>query len=345
MTTSHQSDPRSDLEHRYYGYLRNQGYATTDALLGVLRAYLPYFKGKTRVLDIGCGHGEFLQLLVAAGHEAVGVDIDPAMVAACTAQGLTAYEADVLDWLPTQANSFDAIFSSNVVEHMDAQTVQQLIQGAYTALRPGGLLLIGTPNPESLIVQFYEFWRDPTHVRLYSRQLLEFFFADAGFDQIQNDNNAAAAWEGMDAMLAPIPLPAASEGQTPLPLPPLGELPPLPPPPPAGASLRQRLTFSVVDFVFKKFMEPYIAPLRDALTAERRYAQGLESALQHLSAQVQQHEAQHQLRFQQLSNALRFPYQSREHFVLGYKATLPSATLADNSPANDAAPTAANSEE
>ena len=345
MTNINQNNPRGDLEHRYYSYLRNQGYATTDALLGVLRAYLPYFAGKDRVLDIGCGHGEFLQLLVEAGHEAVGVDIDPAMVAACSAQGLTAYEADVLDWLPTQANSFDAIFSSNVVEHLDAKTVQQLIDGAYQALRPGGLLLIGTPNPESLIVQFYEFWRDPTHVRLYSRQLLEFFFADAGFDQIQNGNNAAAAWEGLDAMLAPIPSPVPLDRQNPLPLPPLGELPPLPPPPAAGAPLRQRLTFGVVNFVFKKFMEPYIAPLRDALTAERRYAQGLESALQHLTAQIEQNEAQHQMRFQQLSNGLRFPYQSREHFVLGYKAAPASAAPTDQLPTPDAAPTAAANEE
>jgi len=324
---------QSDLEHRYYRYLRNQGYATTDALLGVLRAYLPYFADHKTVLDIGCGHGEFLQLLTAAGHTAVGVDIDPAMVAACQAQGLTAYTADVLTWLPEQSARFDAIFSSNVVEHLDAPTVQQLIAQAYTALRPGGLLVIGTPNPESLIVQFYEFWRDPTHVRLYSRQLLEFFFADAGFTRIANGDNPAAAWEGIDALLDPAALPAAPDGAAPM-LDAPQDLPPLPAPPPATASLRQRLSFRVLHFAFQKFMEPYIAPLRTALTEERHYSQQLERAIAQLATQLAQREERHEARAQQVNSGLRFPYPAREHFVLGYKpgADATAATLATTPP-------------
>lgn len=322
---------QNDLEHRYYRYLRDQGYATTAALVDVLRAYLPYFAGQQQVLDIGCGHGEFLQLLTEAGHTAVGVDIDPAMVAACQARGFTAYTADVLAWLPEQPARFDAIFSSNVVEHMDAPTVQRLIALAYGALRPGGLLVIGTPNPESLIVQFYEFWRDPTHVRLYSRQLLEFFFADAGFTRIENGNNPAAAWDGIDVMLNPAALPSAPDGAAPVIEAPQ-DLPPLPPPPAADASLRQRLNFRVLHFVYQKFMEPYVAPLRAALGEERRYSKQLEGAITQLTTQLAQRDARHAAHFQQLGYGLRFPYPAREHFVLGYKpnadttATTPVAT-------------------
>ena len=89
-----------DLENRYYAYLRQQSLSSTESLLGVLRFYLPYLEQSHRVLDIGCGHGEFLEMLTAAGHEAVGMDIDPGMVAACRAKGLDVTEADVLEWLP-----------------------------------------------------------------------------------------------------------------------------------------------------------------------------------------------------------------------------------------------------
>src|SRR5690606_28108973 len=154
-----------------------------EALRQVLQWYMRYFQGFERVLDIGCGNGEFLQLLQAAGHTAVGVDIDPAMVQQCIDQGLTAYEADVISWLPSQAGQYDAIFSSNVIELLGAKTVLTIVEQAYHALRPGGMLLLGTPNPESAIVQFHEYWRDPTHVRLYNRQLLEFFLHDSGFTQ------------------------------------------------------------------------------------------------------------------------------------------------------------------
>jgi len=330
-----------DLEHRYYQYLRDHDYSSTEALLRVLRWYLPYFVGFHRVLDIGCGHGEFLQLLQEEGHEAVGIDIDPAMVATCRAQGLTAYEGDVIAWLNTQTETFDAIFSSNVIEHMDAPMVQALIHGAHKALRPGGLLLIGTPNPESMIVQFHEFWRDPTHVRLYSRQLIEFFYVDAGFTNVQNGNNDEAAWNGIDSMLDPAAV-AAVEAQE---LPPFDPIPafdqtvpplhPLPQPPAAGAPLRQRLAFRLLNVVYRKFLEPYLALMR--IDQERQYQQLqalqthvvrlqktnliLEAALRDTFAQLGGDVRDLvETRFSQLGTALRFQHPPREHFVHGYKA-------------------------
>ena len=323
-----------DLEHRYYQYLRNHQYASTDALLAVLRCYLPYFAGFQRVLDIGCGHGEFLQLLTEEGHEAVGIDIDPAMVATCRDHGLTAHEGDAIVWLQQQKEPFDAIFSSNVIEHLDAPTVQALIRSAHAALRPGGLLLIGTPNPESLIVQFHEFWRDPTHVRLYSRQLIEFFYADAGFVNIQNGNNAEAAWDGFDKMLDPEVAPANVTGEALLsePLPPveptLPPLHPLPTPPSAGASLRQRFAFRVLDFVYRKFLEPYLALMRLDQAEHRQQMQALQAHIAHLQKNnrflteaLRNSMAQNETRFQQTSSALHFQNPVREHFVYGYKAT------------------------
>ncbi len=327
-----------NLEYRYYQYLRGNQYATTEALLGVLRWYLPYVEGFTRVLDIGCGHGEFLQLLQAHGHEAVGIDIDPAMVATCRELGLTAYQGDAGEWLAGQEEQFDAIFSSNVIEHLDAQRVQAWIRQAYGALRPGGLLLIGTPNPESLIVQFHEFWRDPTHVRLYSRQLVEFFFADAGFGNIQNDNNGAAAWDGIDQLLTPM---AQPEQPTVAKIPPFDPVPislhPLPPAPPASAPMRQRLAFRLLNFVYGKFLEPYIALIRSDQERQGQQMAKMQTTLRQveehnglLEEAMQRTTSQLHTYLQQVGNSFHFMHPPREYFVYGYKPTAkgPNVTAA-----------------
>ena len=317
----------ANLEYRYYQYLRGNQYATSDALLDVLRWYLPYFEGFTRVLDIGCGHGEFLQLLQEHGHEAVGIDIDPAMVATCRQLGLTAYEGDAGDWLAGQETQFDAIFSSNVIEHLEAQQVQRWIRQAYDALRPGGMLLIGTPNPESLIVQFHEFWRDPTHVRLYSRQLIEFFFADAGFCNIQNSNNGAAAWDGIDQLLTPM---AQSDQPAVMPMPLFDPVPsslqPLPPPPPASASLRQRLAFRLLNFVYSKFLEPYVDMIRSDQERQRQQIAKLQASISQiyernglLEETLKRANSQLDTHLQQVGNGFRFMHPPREYFVHGYK--------------------------
>ncbi len=335
----------TDLEHRYYQYLRGHDYSSTGALVAVLRDYLPHFANHERVLDIGCGHGEFLQLLQEAGHDAMGVDIDPAMVAACQAEGLTAIEADAISWLATQDQQFDAIFSSNVIEHLTVEQVQQLSRHAYRALRPGGMLLLGTPNPESVIVQLHEFWRDPTHVRLYDRQLVEFFLADAGFTNIQNGNNAAASWEGFAHMLDPAHHAAvavvkmADLPPAPVPNTPAATLHPLPEPPGAQVPWRQRLAFRLLHLFYQKFLEPYIALLRHDLAQQQQQSVDLYNYVQAQQEQIQQlqqhnHQltqslqsviAQQEARFEQVGESLHFLNPPREYFVCGYKAAAPAA--------------------
>jgi len=311
-----------DLEHRYYDYLYSRGYTSNVALRKVLAWYLRYFDGFHQVLDIGCGNGEFLGMLQTAGHEAVGVDIDPAMVAACRQQGLTAYAADVMSWLPTQTGQYDAIFSSNVIEHLDAKTVAALVSGAYQALRPGGLLLLGTPNPESAIVHLHEYWRDPTHVRLYSRQVLEFFLHNAGFVEVKSDVNRETHWEGLAPMLDALQSAAPDEpARQPPPRQHYGvaDLHPWPAAPGPGSSLRQRLTFRLLHVVFKKFMEPYLDLVRLDLEHQRQHIVQLEAQVDWCQRRLATMQQQVDQQGQQLGNNLRFVYAAREVFVCGYK--------------------------
>jgi len=299
------------LENRYYAYLRAQGYSSESALVDVLRGYLPHFTGRRVVADLGCGHGEFLTLLREAGHEAVGVDIDPAMVEHCRALGFDVALGDAVAWLEAHPGEFGGVFSSNVIEHLSAVDAQRWIAASFTALEPGGVLLFATPNPESAIVQLHEFWRDATHVRMYSRQLLEFLLVDAGFTAVQSGMSEAARWDGNDRLLEAIrePLPE-------LPLPPeVGEILPPPAPPTEGASWKEQMTWKVTSEVYTKFVEGWVDSMRSTLQS---HANQLAAQRQALLATQTQFAAIYE-RLQWLAGAQNFLYPSREIFVVGRK--------------------------
>lgn len=299
------------IENRYYAYLREQGYSTTQALLDVLRVYVPLFDGLPAVADLGCGHGEFLEMLRAQGHSVSGVDIDPGMIEECRSQGFDAELGDAEAWLDARPLSLDGVFSSNVVEHLPAQTVTNWIAASYRALRPGGKLVLTTPNPESAIVQLYEFWRDPTHVRLYSRQLLEFMLVDAGFVTVTSHENPAAVWEGSAAMMTGID-DALPE---PPPFAPPAHSEPAATPPAAGAPLRQRLAWSLSSFVYRTLTAPYLEPVRIDVERQLLALQQQAQALQAERAALEELRT----RIRRLAAANSFLHPSREIYVVGVK--------------------------
>jgi 2-polyprenyl-3-methyl-5-hydroxy-6-metoxy-1,4-benzoquinol methylase len=183
------------LEGKLYEYLYAQTQADEEWSRKVLEWYMPYFEGCRHVLDVGCGRGLFIELLSARGISATGVDRDERMVQICRKRGVDVVHADLFEYLPQQKGQFDGIFCSNLIEHLTIEQAFQFVQMAFEALIEGGIILITTPNPESLIVHLYEFWRDPTHMRLYNRSLLEFILATVGFNEIQSGTNPYTAWD------------------------------------------------------------------------------------------------------------------------------------------------------
>lgn len=150
------------------------------------RFYLPHFQGCQAVLDLGCGRGEFLELLREAGIPAHGIDLDEESVALCRGKGLAAEAADIfayLDGLPD--STLDGIFSAQVVEHLPPERLPDLIRLAAAKLMRGGLLAIETPNPECLAIFSTHFYIDPTHQRPIPPRLLAFYLEESGFGQIE----------------------------------------------------------------------------------------------------------------------------------------------------------------
>ena len=184
----------SELEGEFYDYVHARDQVDETWNREVLAYYVPFFAQCSRVLDVGCGEGQFIELLHAEGVDAAGVDLDARMVEVCRQKGLDVVAADLFDYLPQHQGQFDGIFSSNLIEHLDTQDAIRFLRAAFESLPPGGRLLIATPNPASPIVHLHEFWRDATHIRLYNDSLLEFLCHWAGFEDIESGENPRTSW-------------------------------------------------------------------------------------------------------------------------------------------------------
>ncbi len=128
------------------------------------RVYVDLVAGTGPVLDLGCGRGEFLELLRDAGVDARGVDLDPGMVERCRQKGLeNVVQGDLLDVLRrTPKRSLGCVFSAQVVEHLGPRKLERLLRLSRSRLRPGGVLVAETVNPHSARA-LKAFWVDPTH--------------------------------------------------------------------------------------------------------------------------------------------------------------------------------------
>lgn len=155
--------------------------------------YLSRFEGCERVLDIGCGRGEFLTLLKAHGVGGVGVDLYVENIALLQAQGLEARQANIFEYLDEEGpGSFDGIFCAQVIEHLPPAEVWRLVKACSLALKTGGVIVFETPNPECLAIFATHFYVDPSHTRPVPPALLCFYLEEAGFGRIDVQRFAPA---------------------------------------------------------------------------------------------------------------------------------------------------------
>lgn len=167
------------FEDRYRG--------TRETIKARLRAYLPFLEPlqsapDAHALDLGCGRGEWLELLGELGFRTRGIDLDEGMLAACRERGLDVENMDALAALRAQPDASLAVVSAfHLVEHIPFDLVRDLIHEALRALRPGGLLIMETPNPENLVVGASDFYTDPSHLRPIPPNLLAFATEHGGF--------------------------------------------------------------------------------------------------------------------------------------------------------------------
>ncbi|HVG10566.1 MAG TPA: class I SAM-dependent methyltransferase [Thermoanaerobaculia bacterium] len=179
VSRAHEEHGYLELERRYRG--------TEEEIRERISAYLPWLeKAPGPVLDIGCGRGEALALLRDRGVAARGIDTSARMVALCHERGLEAEEGDAFAALAAlPEGSLGGVVSFHVIEHLPAASLDRLVRLAYRALKPGGVLILETPNPLSMLVAARSFWLDPTHVRPVHPESLKLMYELAGFDPVE----------------------------------------------------------------------------------------------------------------------------------------------------------------
>lgn len=138
------------------------------------------------VADLGCGRGEWLQVLRDSGLAARGVDLNRAAVGLCRELGLDVVEQDVIEYLRgLPDNSLGAITGIQFIEHLPFELLVELFDQALRTLRPGGVAIFETPNPENLLVGAFTFWYDPTHVHPLPPEGMRFLAQARGFAAVE----------------------------------------------------------------------------------------------------------------------------------------------------------------
>jgi O-antigen chain-terminating methyltransferase len=161
-----------------YASLEDQFRGPREEVRERLRVYLPFLKEaghQSDVLDIGCGRGEWLQLLRSEGIEARGVDRNRVFIDECRAAGLNVVERDALEYLRSLSDdSLNAITIFHLVEHLPFETLIRLLDEIVRTLKSGGMLIVETPNPENFMVGSCNFYTDPTHRNPIPSETLKF---------------------------------------------------------------------------------------------------------------------------------------------------------------------------
>lgn len=173
---------------KFYRAFENRFRGSRELIKSRLQIYLPIvdplkqFDSLPAALDLGCGRGEWLEVLTEAGFKAEGVDMDDGMLEAAHAQGLSATRADAIEFLRGTGDETQFVVSGfHIAEHLAFEDLQTLIEESLRVLRPGGFLILETPNSENIRVGASSFYLDPTHERPLPPELLAFLTEYSGF--------------------------------------------------------------------------------------------------------------------------------------------------------------------
>ena len=161
------SGERDHLLDSMYFALEDTLRGTPEQVKETVRVYLPVLRDAgvtTDILDVGCGRGEWLEVLRDNGFQARGIDTNRVVLQRCKELSLDVVEAEALTYLGALTdNSLNAVTAFHFAEHLPLDTLVRFLDETGRTLKPGGLLILETPNPENLLVGSCNFYLDPTH--------------------------------------------------------------------------------------------------------------------------------------------------------------------------------------
>jgi len=165
--------------------------------------YLPTTIPGAQLLEVGCGSGQLLSRMQARGWQVEGVDFDPEAIAAARSKGLQVGLGD-LSAQNYPGGQFDTIYLGHVIEHVHEPL--ELLQECYRILKPGGMLVVITPNAESWgHKRFRESWRGlepPRHLHIFSLRNLRRAIEKANFKMVRASTIATGSYYILSASRA-----------------------------------------------------------------------------------------------------------------------------------------------
>ncbi|MEC4868866.1 MAG: class I SAM-dependent methyltransferase, partial [Jaaginema sp. PMC 1078.18] len=182
-----------ELEHlqdAFYVAFEDRFRGNSEEIKKRLEVYLPILEKadlstSELILDLGCGRGEWLELLQDKGYKAKGIDCNRVMVAECQGQNLDVQEADAIAHLQSlPSESLAAITGFHIIEHLPFPQLLQLFAEAIRVLKPGGISIFETPNPQNVMVGSKSFYLDPTHRNPLPSELTQFLLENTGFEPV-----------------------------------------------------------------------------------------------------------------------------------------------------------------
>ena len=183
-----QAEEDQSLDLLYY-LLEDALRGTPEEIKEESKVYLPVLKDAgitSGILDVGCGRGEWLEVLEDAGLQARGIDSNHILVERCRSLSLDVSEAEALTHLRSLAeNTLNAVTAFHFAEHLPIKTLVRLFDEVCRTLVPGGVFILETPNPENLLVGSCNFYLDPTHKHPIPIQTMKLILEARGF-QIQD---------------------------------------------------------------------------------------------------------------------------------------------------------------
>jgi SAM-dependent methyltransferase len=179
------------MDNDFYRAFEDRFRGSRDEIKKRLECYKPYLNyiknnhdNNPLAIDIGCGRGEWLEILSSFNIKGTGIDLDSGMLKACIEMNLDVVKGDGITYLKDiQSDSISIVSAFHVVEHINFKQLTELVNEAFRVLKRGGILILETPNPENIIVGINNFYLDPTHEKPIPHQFLKFFTTYCGFSQ------------------------------------------------------------------------------------------------------------------------------------------------------------------
>lgn len=154
------------------------------------------------ILDLGCGRGEWLDILRENGYHAVGIDLNRESLKECQKKDLKVICMDAISYIKSLPDeSVRMITSFQLIEHLEMPQLLSLFRELGRVVKKGGIIIMETPNPCNLQVGAASFYLDPTHVRQLHPEFVRFLTEQSGFGRIEvaypEQSRAEEWWNGL----------------------------------------------------------------------------------------------------------------------------------------------------